>query len=223
VGKHRLQLLGLLTCLTLLPSAAAADECVPAVHLFNSQLVRPLNLPMPNGRTLLIKRKETVDASSPDLQVEVRDSTTHAVLLSGSLQRLTGDKGARDFAYVGYANLCFPDFQGAVLAFQAGATGLNDLFIVFRSSSTGMEISNIIKAWAGGIVLDHRAQTFTLYDMIDDPEDQKDPMLSCNFCPKRYSLTSFALKGSKLARRLRAESKKRLSPQDFVDHPLRYR
>jgi len=157
------------------------------------------------------------------LRLDISDSNANKSLLSGSLQKITKDAGAGDFSYVGFASICFSDFQGFVLAFQAGATGLNSLLIVFRSTPKGVSVSNIINAQAGGIVIDNRAQTFTLYDLLDDPEDYKNPIYSCNFCPKHYNLISFATRGPKLIKSVRTISQQRLSPQDFVDHPLRYR
>src|SRR5205823_1059786 len=122
----------------------------------------------------------------------VRNSETDKLLISGPLAKLIHDAGADDFSYSGYASVCFPDFQGVVLAFQAGATGLGMMFVVFESTPQAVGVAHVFNVTGGRFVVDTPARVFTLYDRLDEE--------GCEFCGHHYKLTTFAIKDSKIVK-----------------------
>jgi hypothetical protein len=179
---------------------------------------------LPNGQVLRITRignPRTWDtAPFPNLQLTIADSANHNVLLSGSLHKITGVHGAGDSSYISSANICFPDFQGFVLAFQAGATGQGTMFVIFRSGPGMVELAKVFEATGGRLVIDSDAHTIKFLDLFDDPHDYDRPETSCNFCPKRYQITTYTFQQTKPVKTSHVVSKKRFNPQDFVERPL---
>jgi hypothetical protein len=183
-------------------------------------LVRPVVLEVPYNEVVRITQTGKLQDLTARLRLDIKDQKTNKQLLNGSLQTITGDKDNENFAYSGFAQICFPEFQGFVLAFQRGATGMATLFVIFRSTPESVVVAKTISATSARVAIDNNSHTLTLYDMFDDPNEAGNIQFGCDFCMKHYKLTTYAVQDSKLVRVSRSLSKMRFSPQDFVDHPL---
>jgi hypothetical protein len=204
----------------LLSLGALADStvCNSAVTSAPNEIGKGYEISLPGERKLVITQLGESHASDPNLQLRVLDSDKK-VVLSQRLERLVPD-GGRDYHLISFSPLCKGETSGVILAFEAGGTGSSTLFIFVSSNKTGVAVKRVAEAVTGRLAIDPASASLRLYDVMETDADYKDPKFSCDFCPKYYRETVITLNGSSSVKGKPERSRKRLSPQDFVDHPL---